>query len=206
VKTGTEQNRRAGFTLVELLVVMAIIALLVGILVPTVNKAREAAKKTRCRANLHSIGQAIRGYMEEFHGYYPPMATKPSLEQQLHPDNPRPAMAEILGEYVSHQKEVFHCPSDEIRNPGDPKPPISVTSYFQWEGSSYEPMLELSHVTGEKWELSRENRVRVPVEVLFGEISSEIALMYEYEPFHYPPNTEKTTRMTLFADFHVNME
>jgi prepilin-type N-terminal cleavage/methylation domain-containing protein len=64
-------RRRSGFTLVELLVVIGIIALLVSILLPTLNRAREAARRTKCLANLRSIGQFVNMYANQQKGYIP---------------------------------------------------------------------------------------------------------------------------------------
>ena len=64
-------RRRSGFTLIELLVVIAIIAILVALLLPAVQQAREAARATRCRANLKQIGIALYSYHEVF-GIFPP--------------------------------------------------------------------------------------------------------------------------------------
>src|SRR5256885_14885005 len=58
------RNRHA-FTLVELLVVIGIIALLVGILIPTLGKAREAAQRAACLSNLRELSNALRIYATE---------------------------------------------------------------------------------------------------------------------------------------------
>src|SRR4051812_1184201 len=68
---GSRRGRRGGFTLVELLVVIGIIALLVSILLPTLNRARESARRTKCLANLRSIGQMVNMYANQNKGLIP---------------------------------------------------------------------------------------------------------------------------------------
>src|ERR1700722_8667729 len=65
------QNRKSAFTLVELLVVIGIIALLISILLPALNKARSQANFLKCQANLRSIGQAIQIYAYNYKGLLP---------------------------------------------------------------------------------------------------------------------------------------
>ena len=65
--------RRRGFTLIELLVVIAIIAVLIALLLPAVQQAREAARRTQCRNNMHQLGLALHNY-HDAHSCFPPAA------------------------------------------------------------------------------------------------------------------------------------
>ncbi len=67
------QDRHRGFTLVELLVVIGIIAVLIGILMPALSKARSQSRMTQCLSNLRQLATANATYAAEFKGWYVPI-------------------------------------------------------------------------------------------------------------------------------------
>src|SRR5437763_330533 len=66
--------RRCGFTLVELLVVIGIIALLIGILLPVIRRSRMAAQRTQCQSNVRQLCIGVQNYANENHDWYPTCA------------------------------------------------------------------------------------------------------------------------------------
>ena len=68
------KTRKSGFTLVELLVVVAIIAIILSLLLPALRNAREAARGGVCMSNLHQVGLASIQYTMEYKGILPPFA------------------------------------------------------------------------------------------------------------------------------------
>lgn len=72
-------SRRAGFTLIELLVVVAIISLLISILLPSLQNARELARKGMCASNLKNLGISLSIYTAEHSGKFLPGAVDGSV-------------------------------------------------------------------------------------------------------------------------------
>jgi len=76
------------FTLIEVLVVVAIIAILVAVLLPSLQKARELSKIASCKANSKQIGMLTATYQSEFRGYVPVLFNYGIPERGYHPNDP----------------------------------------------------------------------------------------------------------------------
>ena len=139
----------AGFTLVELLVVIGIIALLISILLPALNKAREQGQKTACLSNLRSFGQLLSIYASENKGRAPIgyAGTKHAgyMVNQA-------GTYEVLGclsesGLLRGSPNAFYCPSKEdprwkFNTPENPWPPPAAANQLCRLGMTVRPAVQ----------------------------------------------------------------
>jgi type II secretory pathway pseudopilin PulG len=127
--------RTSAFTLVELLVVIGVIALLIGILMPALARARVASQRTACLAHLHDIGSLFQMYLNDSKGRVPRVNPIPSMQPPL---NSFPSLVEVFAPYTKGATKGWQCPADRITNPAPAGVPVGFETYFQRDQSSYE--------------------------------------------------------------------
>ncbi len=120
------RNRRA-FTLVELLVVIAIIGVLVGLLLPAVQSARAAARRTQCINNMRQIGLAIHQYADVHKGHFPLLAYH-NADKSSKTEEQKSWIAS-LAPYTESVDEIRLCPEDRARMEKEDYAENVVTSY-----------------------------------------------------------------------------
>jgi len=114
--------KRRGFTLIEILVSVAIISILASMLLPVLGRSREKARRAHCMANLRSIGQAISAYSNDWNENYPTLvgtATSTFTPSPAVGDGAR-SLGLLYKKYLD-DAGVFICPSSPPAvNPRDP--------------------------------------------------------------------------------------
>jgi len=113
--------RRKGFTLVELLVVIGIIALLIAILMPVLGRAREQANWVKCLSNLRQVGQAFMMYTNNNKGQFPRAGVGDPADWIYWEDAPGSGLPRDINQCpmapyygVPVNTEMFVCPSDTL--------------------------------------------------------------------------------------------
>ena len=98
--------RRKNFTLIELLIVIAIIAILAALLLPAVSAAKQKAYLIGCSSNLRQIGSYTAFYLDDFNGYYPYAGSLSLSGSVLRP------IPEMYAAELKMSPKIFVCPGD----------------------------------------------------------------------------------------------
>ena len=107
--------KKSGFTLLELLVVISIIAILAVSLTPAFSRAREAARRTTCGQAMGQVHKAITMYEVDYNSY-PTTGTGGTL---IYTDKPQDGLNLLYRQYIDDVR-VFSCPSNPVGRPTGP--------------------------------------------------------------------------------------
>lgn len=115
---------RSAFTLIELLITIAIIGMLATLMIPTLKGVMAKAQSAKCSGNLRAIAGAVQACALDNEGYYPEIESMPS--NPVYQGKQVNALLAALGPY-GLTEAALRCPADMAR----------TASYFKKEGSSY---------------------------------------------------------------------
>lgn len=150
------RNKRhsRGFTLIEILVVVAILALLIAILLPSLARAREQVRATTCATNLRTLATAFIMYAQDNSGRFPGNREGDadwlgfSNKNSFYPTagyGKQPEDGTLYKKYMSSEKDAYLCPSDKYLrdDPGTPEltkvaPVFSYTANYLMNGAAPE--------------------------------------------------------------------
>lgn len=133
-----------GLTLVELLVVVAIIGILVAMCPCSCGIARERARRANCLSNLKQLGLGIAQYSEDYTNM-PPMGTMRELAGDIAP-------------YIGHSEKLFRCPSDTNPFTATAITNLTRTSYIAFSGAVWQASL-MAPLMADKFAFASPNAV-----------------------------------------------
>lgn len=191
---------KRAFTLIELIMVIAIIAILTGLLMPALAKGKSKAKSIACVSQLRQLGAAVRMYTDDNQNVLPAAELLPSYPLSTNQSLPR--ICDVLSPYVggvagrTNSPAVFKCPSDNVGR-------------YASEGSSYEWNTDLNGRQMDETRSSRLIIVRKMRDQEEPEVHQEelafppgtTPLLLDYEDFH--PRPPKSGKNVVFMDGHV---
>ncbi|MDF3059308.1 MAG: N-terminal cleavage protein [Rariglobus sp.] len=150
--TPTLSPSRRGFSLVELLTVIAIIGILTAITIPVVGRVRESARSGQCVSNLRQIGIGIQLYAQSNRGklpgplytaqgprYTPSNTSVNALSVYLEPYVT--SNSGVIGSTTSRVQEMVSCPSWSMQTPNATGPSMQLNNYPSgwWDGAQVYP-------------------------------------------------------------------
>lgn len=130
---GHDRRCARAFTLIELLVVISIIAVLMAVLVPSLNRARKQAQKIACQSNLRQIGVALQTYLPDSGYRLPPSS--------CHIREPNDHWLRIVTHYTKEQL-LFRCPSDKGKDFVDWNRPLSQQKEARYSSFAVNGLLD----------------------------------------------------------------